>query len=489
MARQQSPDDRFDFRGGLNTSFSDDTVDANEFVSALNMRLNDEYGGLVKRAQTRKVHSDQLGAGAKVLGIHQWENPSGNKELVAICGGTFYHKEQGDTTFTSEAGSLSTTERCRFEEHRDGATIVLYIAQGSSVYKWGTTFATSVATAPDALDLKLYKGRLFGIEDTKRLHYTAVTAPEGWGDFADVETFDTDPLVALALTGSSLALLKGDTIARFTGNDQNTIEIDRESEGISPMAGCVARHTAVEVEAFFFFLSDRGPHLGTEAGVQYIGDKLEGVMKDDWQWSKVPAMALAVYNRGRKAIMLGVPEGASAVGADTFYEYSMVANAWAGKWVFPFEVCSIARYENADGSETVVGGGDDGYVRILDYRASATRLDDVSVAGVGGSAIAGDFQPGTLLFGTSRNYKSLGGEQVLSCDLGAGGALYIDWENEFGDTGTLGPIASAGAGMHQYRFRSKARGARLTLTFREETDAAWRFYGLSLVGTVGSEEV
>src|SRR3990167_10800035 len=120
MARQQPPDDRFDFRGGLNTSFSDDTVDANEFVSELNMRMNDEYGGLVKRAQTRKVHSDQLGAGAKVLGIHQWENPSGNKELIAICGGTFYHKEQADTTFASEVGALSTTERTsyrRSEEH------------------------------------------------------------------------------------------------------------------------------------------------------------------------------------------------------------------------------------------------------------------------------------------------------------------------------------------------------------------------------------
>lgn len=479
MARATAPDVRFDFRKGVNDSHSEDIMDAFEVVQCKNMRAHEEHGALVKRGPTQRVHVSQLESGATVTGLFQWTNPSGNNELVCICNGHFFHKEESDSNFTKVASTFSTSERVRFMTHREGAAIVLYMAAGASIFKWdGTTLTTSISGAPDALDLVLYKGRAFGIEDDKTLHYTDVTAPEDWNSTADVETFDTEPLIGLTVVGSSLALAKADTIARFTGVDQAEIQIDRDTEGISVQAGVAARLTLINADEVGFFLSDRGPYLFTEAGIQYVGKNIEG-----WLGTVNPEyrhLACAGYNRRKREIVLACPTGTSTTN-DECMVFSMVTQAWSGPFAFSFDIACLCRYEYDDGTESLAAGGYDGRVRDIDvFDATLDHKDDILRDDTGGTAIAAEVELPELIFGAPGQVKSLARVQVVMADLGASGELDIDWSNEHGDSGTLPAISSKGAGVDRYSWKSKARGTRIGLSLREETANPFVLAGLKL---------
>lgn len=482
--RPKTRDTRFDFRGGSNPTYTQDVVDTTEVRVARNMRHNSKYGGLEKRGPTQKIHTDQLESGALIVGLHTWTNPSGVNQVVVIAGGHFFHKIQSASTFTkiAQTPTLSTTERCRFQEHRAGATIVLYIAQGSSVYKWdGTTFSQSVTGAPDALDLQLYKGRLFASDDSKTVYYTDPSKPEVWGASADVETFDTKPLVALLVNGSSLCLFKQDTVARFTGDDTNTIRIDRETEGVSVLAGAIARGTVIEAEDFFFMLSDRGPYLGTEEGVQYVGGAVEDVIAG-WTKSSLPN-AVAGYNRGRREIVLVGPNGGSENNQALIF--SLVTQTWLHAWDFPFNVCTLSRHELDDGTETLLAGGYDGYVRDLDARTAGLQaVDDAARDGSGGTDMPASVTLPDIIGGVPGDDKDLTAIQYVRTDLDAGGKLVIEWSNESADSGRVPGIKTTGAGLRTYPFQSAARGTAITLTLKEETDAKWLFTAIDLDLTV-----
>ena len=489
--RATADDVRFDFRGGVNKRFTHETIDATEVISSRNMR-QDELGGWRKRGGSQRIHTEQLESGADVVGLFQWRNPSGVLETVAICGGHFFHKVAAGSTFTKVVASptLDLTIKCRFEVHREGAAIVLYIAQGDSIYSWdGTTFDQEPsANAPDAYDIEIYKSRMFAIDLTKKIYATAVNSPEAWtggesGIATDVETYDTEGCEGLLTIGSSLLILKADNIARFTGVDRAIIRIDRETEGVSSDTGLKALHTLMKVEEIAMFLSDSGILIATESGVQPISDNVDLLIRNDLNWAAIQN-SVGVYLKQRGEVLFMHPFGAATDNDEGIVFNTKTQDLVRDMDFQGFDVCTAARYERADGTETAIVGGYDGRVRELDP-VGLTGKDDRLRDDTGGTDIPGDVELPFLEFGAPGRHKSLRKpEQTVVTDLDASGSLLVDWENEQGDTGTL-TIASAGAGVRSYLWGSKSKGGRLKIKYREETDADWVLHGSVLRAAVG----
>jgi hypothetical protein len=247
MARARTTDNRFDLRGGVNTQMTDDLLDSTELRRALNAR---QYvlGGYQKRGGTQRLQLTAIDGGAEVTGVALWRPAA--RELVALASGNLYYKALDDVDFTEVAGALSTTEYARFATWRDGSDILLLFADGQFRTWDGSTLVEEITDAPAALDVAVYKGRVFAIDGTKRLYGTALRNYEAWaagdgGVFQDIETYDAEGIIAIAKAGSSLLIAKENSIARWTGVSEDEIRIDVETEGVSPIVGCRSRRTFI----------------------------------------------------------------------------------------------------------------------------------------------------------------------------------------------------------------------------------------------------
>ena len=470
--RPRQADPRFDHRGGTNTSFSEEILDATELRLTKNARIG--FGDVVVRLGSKRVHAAAIGTGAAVKGLRQWDAPAG-RQLVAIAGGNFYHKLVAAANFTEIASVLSTTRVARFATYRIGATIVLYIAE-SGLRSWdGTTLTTNIVGSPALIDIASYKGRLWGITGDKRLYGSKLFTPTEWSAgngaiFADVETFDTEGLVRVGVVGSSLLLFKESNTAKLTGVDQSNISIDTDTTGVSNELGLAAPDTLVLLKDAAFGVSVRGPVWFTENGAQEIGDKIlpafTGADKALW------ASSIAEHHPDRNEIWLWIPELGDANNA-TGWIFNYLTQTWSGP-MLGAPTSSFARYRRTDGSRTIVRGGYDGYVREEDLGAK----DDVLSDGSAGASIVWDVQYPVLLFGAPDHVKNMRGRYTVNADLGvAGSQLIAYWQNERGDTGYQ-LITSLGAGVKPYPFKFHyARGVRLVCGFRGSSGQPTRILG------------
>lgn len=478
MARPRSTVPRFDFRGGVNTSFSEDVLDSTELRKVKNGRVL--QADVEKRAGTQRIHDAAIGGVNPVMGVYQWDAPAG-KQVVAIAGTEFYHKLAAATDFTEVLSALSTTKKARFKTFRAGATIKLVIANGELRTWDGAALSAAIAGAPAATDFALYKNRGFAIDGTKTLHFSKINDPTLWGvanlgGSADVETYDSEGLVGLLVLGSSLLLFKEDSIARFTGVDTDDIRIDLETEGVSAEVGLIALQTLVRFDEVGFFVSDRGPYIVTEAGVQAIGLKVQKEFdfanKEKW------ADAVAVHNRGRREIELSIPAGAETTNLTTWV-FNYRTQSWTGPFIRAGSgICTAARYERADGTESAIYGGYDGYVRELDAPASIGAKDDVLRNGTGGTNIELDVEPPVVLGDDPRAIKSLRGKQSVQADLKTNGSLTAYWSSELGNGSVAIPSKGAGLKNYVYKLGGNPKGTRIVTGFRDSTSEIVRLVGL-----------
>lgn len=474
MARARQADPRFDHRGGANTNYSEDILDATELRLAQNVRV--AFGDLVVRQGSKRLHAGAIGSGASVLGLRQWDAPAG-RQLTAIAGGNFYHKLAGAADFTAIASTLSTVRIARFTPYRVGAAIVLYFAEGA-LRSWdGTTLVTAIANAPALIDVCSYKGRLWGHTGDKRLYGSKLFDPATWasgngGIFADVETFDTEGLVRVGTIGSSLLMWKENNTAKLTGIDQTDIKIDTQTTGVSNELGLVAPDTLVLMKDAAFGLSVRGPVWFTENGAKEIGDKILPAFtqanKALWQ------NAVAEHHPDRNEIWLWLPALGDTNNA-TGWIFNYLTQAWAGPMTGVI-ASSFARYRRADGTRTIARGGVDGFVRDEDVTNSGK--DDALADGTGGTPIFWDARYPALLYGAPGNVKNMKSVQAVSADLGVvGSQISAYWQNERGDT-NFSLITSRGAGVQAYAFKLHgARGARLSCGFRGSNGIPTRING------------
>lgn len=487
----RAADSRFDFVLGLNTTHSPDVMDAREVRSARNGRLT-TYGAISKRAGTKRITSGDMGA-FRVFGVVQWDNPSAAGEIVAICDADLWYKTLAGTSWTNVASTLSTANMVSFAPYKTGGTNRLYFADGA-LRKWtATTLTTSITGAPAARFLRVYGERMFATNNTSTLYWSKINDPETWtapdGGQANVETYDSEPIVGMETIGSSLLLFKQNSIARFTGTTAATIEVRKETEGISPEVGCIAPMTIIRVDDFVFFLSDRGPYICNESGVQPIGLKIEKDM-EDWNkahWSK----SVAVFNPLRREVWLFVP-GAGKTVNDTGYCYNVRSQAWTGPWDFgdTFNAACACRFEDSNGIEGVLLGGYDGIVRDGDFgEDDGGAKDDALSDGTGGTNVTLEIEYPPLMFGDPGAVKMLQGTQYVHGDLRTNGSLTLTLTGDERSTASTRTIASKGAGVKSYRYQGAWRGRRPILEVKDATADVVTITGIQTEAVIGRRVV
>ena len=481
MPRAEVRSTQFDFRGGLNSNFSEDVLNENELRNMQNARA--KLGDLEKRAGTQRLHTTVLGSGAPVCGVYQWDAPLG-KQLVAIAGGNFYHKLAAAANYTQIASTLTTTDRATFTPYRIGGNVKLLIAD-KALRTWdGTTLVTAIAGAPAADRAIIYKLRAFAIDGTKTMSFSKIGDPTLWsvangGGTIDIETYDDAQNMALMVLGSSLLIAKRNNVARFTGVDTSNIRVDVETEGVSGEVGCIAPNTFVRFDEYGFMLSDRGPYIVTEAGVKEIGLKVaKGFDFGDrslWQ------SAQATHNRRRKEIWLtcGAPSDADTVNKYVWI-YNYTTSTWSGPFLFSWPgVITLGRYQRTDDTESIQIGGQDGYVRDGDVEEVGS-VDDVLKDGTGGSSVTMDVQLPDVTAGAPERVKSMRGKNELVADLGAAAgeasAVTAYWTSELG-SGSV-PLVTLGAGVRTYRYKLSAKGARIVHGFTSASKRMIRILGV-----------
>lgn len=474
----------WDFRGGVNSTYSPDALDKTEVVSATNARLT-TFGALSKRGGSQRNHATVLQSSTKVLGLHQWDNPSQTGELVAVCNGNLKHKALADADYTNVAGTLNTTNRMIFAPYRVSGTDRLYIADGGLLNKWTATSLTeNISGSPSAKFICVYKERMFAADGTHTIYWSKIADPETWtspdGGQANVDTYDAEPIVGMATCGSSLLIFKEDSIARFTGTENTTIQIDKDTEGVAKGVGCIAAGTIVAVDDFVFFLSDRGPYIANEGGVQPIGQKIEAELAnwDKSNWS----LSWAVHNKDRREIWLFVPDNAVN---DVCWVYNLRTQSWTGPWSFGYNVICACPFERTDGTEGVLLGGSDGWVRDGDNSTNGAK-DDVLSDNTGGTNVSMAITFPPFLFGDPSSVKLMPGTQWVQADLGASGSLSCAGTGDERPSSTsTKTIASTGAGVKSYKFNLAWRGHRPSLTLTEATSNAVSILGLTLEAIIG----
>jgi len=481
MARPRLVDSRYDFRDGVNSSYSEDLLSHSELRRGQNARSF--LGDIEKRWGSQRIHVNTIGGGALVKGVFQWESPAG-QEIVAICNAKFYHKLLADADFTEVipgAGTpLTTTDAATFAVYRTGATNKLLIADKMFRTWDGTTLVMSIAGAPDADRTVIYKLRACGINGTKTLFLSKIGNPLLWdvtsgGISVDIETYDSTQLLGIIVIGSSLLIFKANNIARFTGVDASNIRVDVETEGISPDTGLAAVNTLVSIEEAAFFVSDRGPQLANESGIKEIGLKVS--KEFDFANNAWISGAFAVHHRGRREVWLSLPPTGQAQNTRTWI-YNYRTEAWSGPFIFPFNAAATARYERADGSESVFIGGYDGRIRDADVKTYGAK-DDVLKDGTGGTSVTMDVELPALLGGAPDTIKSLRDKNKIEADLGAAGSLVPYWTSELNPAGSSVAVPTKGAGVHNYAYKfANAKGARIVHGLRESTSEITRILGV-----------
>jgi hypothetical protein len=477
----QQTESRFDFRGGVNRSFSPDVLDQTELVTAQNLELV-RYGGLVKRPGTRRIHDTALPG--PVMALHHWIGPQGH-QIVAIAEGRLWSKGIEDADFVEVTDdednpvAFSETARATFTQHTQFGAAELYIADGT-LWRFDGTDVEEVDEAHDGLALnEVYKSRLYASDLSKTVYWSAVSQPEVWSSIfdagqANAETYDETGITGLKTVGGSLLIFKQNSIARFTGVSTDDIRLDQQTEGVSADVGSIVIGQITRMEEAVFFLSDRGPYIGSEAGIQPVGVKVEREFVvedfDDWQKCSV------AHHKGRRQMWACLPDGA-------VWCYDYRAGAWTGPHEFPFRITRMAEIENPDGSESLILGCEDGFVREQTLRSSV-HLDDVLRDGTGGVAVEVDLTLPDLLFGAPQAFKAAYASQEVTADLGEGGRIVAETS---GDECPVREVAipSRGSGVNQYRFRPAWRGRRLGLRIRETTSYPMELYGLVLSAETG----
>lgn len=368
-----------DWLGGRNTTVSPDRLQANELVDCTNMRMAERYGALVKRAGSQRLHETTLGA--SVTGVFQWDAPGG-KQLVAVADGSLFFLDEEDVEFTEEAPGMgdefSITVPQKFQPFRaasSGAPLVLFIADGK-VYKWTGTATEldridGVDNVPQADLLIAYHTRMFW-RDTrfpKHVFWSVIgDAEDGTDDgalenggSALVDVLTGESIVAFAVQGNSLLVSTRDSVVRFTGYSSLDIDIQQDTEGVSSEQGATGSQAFATADNVVYLVSDRGAQAAVESGLAPIGAKVERDFEtegpEDW---------IVQPHRGRGEVWF--------IKGDTVYPYSLRVKQWYGPFVYPFTITSAARYEMPDGSENIVAGCSDGFVRLMDIGTTDDRI-------------------------------------------------------------------------------------------------------------------
>lgn len=430
MPKPAALESRSDFRGGLNSAVSPDLLNINELTVAENVRLDSQFGALAKRPGSRRIHTTVIGVGAAVLGLTQWDSPSG-LEVVAIAGGRFYHKttQFGDFTEVIPANAFSTTGPTVFAPFRStsaNAALVLFMASANgNVYQWDGTTLTQidgVQDVPNADFLAAYHTRMFStdIDFPKNTFFSKVgdattfsTGGSNDGGSAIVDLLSGEAILAYAVLGSSLAMATSNSIVRFTGYSTQDIQIQQDTEGISADTGIVGPLALITAESVGFLLADRGPYLVQQEGLTPIGVKIEPTF-DSLDRTVLADIALG-FHHGKREVFYATTRTTDTKTGQSIFVYSLRLQSWVGPWTYPFGIRTFSRYQDSVGDEFLIAGGDDGFVRHMELGA----VDDRLANDTGGSSYTMLAELAPIFFDTGPGVTKSLDHMLLQADLPA----------------------------------------------------------------------
>jgi hypothetical protein len=501
MPKREYIESRYDFSGGLHTSCSPDAMAPNELRQAQNVRLSSTLKAVEKRGGTQYMHSDSLAN--NVIGIYQWDAPSG-KQLVAItAAGGLYYKTLAASTWTSAstnifATALTPPPRVFFQPARgsaSGAALKLYIAvrksattgvyaswDGSSLVNLtGTNGLPSAPTWCVAYHTRmflgdaLYPNHLFwtDVGDMGAADGTGITG----GGSAIVATLGGDSLLGATQVGSSLALFTDDSVGRLTGYSNNDVQIAQDTEGIAAQTGAVGSKAWCNVEDYVAFLSERGVYLMAESGIQLISAKIQDILDGlNRYWLNG---AILAYHRGRRELWLAVPPSAAVVNT-YIYVYSMQAQAWTGPFVHGLGIYDLRRFEDSVGDEYLMCSMAN-FCMIMDCAHYTDFADYTGANGVGFSTaveLAPFFgEPGPV---SEKIWDRMKVRAYVPANSQLQPAYAVDATSSFSNT-TATIDAAAVTLPNSYRIDFYAQGDVLRLKFYENgVEAGWTLNGVQL---------
>lgn len=466
-----------DFRGGRNTSYSPDLLDDNELVDSTNARVT-TFGAILKRTGSRRMHTTAIGSAAAVRGVTQWDQ-AGTNQTVAIAGGKLYHKTTDFGEFTEVTPGVgdefSTTLPAYFQPFRassSGAPLHLYIASGGKYYDWdGSTLTRidGVSSAPPAHLLTAYHTRIFAVDRTnfpKHLYWSVIGDPEDFtagtitqGGSNIVDLLSGDEIEQLETVGSSLIIATADSIVRFTGYSSEDIQIAQDTEGVSADIGVVGGRALKRIETFAACLSDRGPYLVVEAGVQNIGAKVEFDF-DNLSRANI-GNAVVGHHRQRREIWFAVTGTGDSNLNKTVYVFNYRLQAWSGPFTYSFGINDLYRYEDSNGDEWLMAGCSDGFVRHMDIGA----LDDVLADGSGGSTYTMTVELKPIFFDTGPGIRKILRRANVQADLTSSTALVLKFAWDAGGLSSYN-VTWASNNVQNHRIdASDEQGERLRVQF------------------------
>lgn len=377
---------------GLNRTAADEDCALGEYRDGTNLDLSDKEtagDGILTKGYLRPRRPWAVWCNldpTPVIGLGSWDAPTVADQTVAINNNAFWHSTAPGGTPTTKVSSPSLSAVIApvvFAPFRSGATPKLFFCGSEGALRsWdGTTLVASISGAPAATFIAVYKDRLFAIDGSATLYWSAVGDGTLWsvgagGGSAVVGLSDTDKLVGLGVVGSSLLVVKSSSIARFTGTDAETIEIDVGSEGVSRSIGSgnagqlsVGHGNIITTDWGVLVVDERALYLAGEAGVTHISAKLGQPA------GLGPQPRMAAYDPNRRAIWYFVYQKG-------FFLYRPETGVWVGPWTSkihqptpftPASMCAVSTLQGAVLTLAMAFGSDqdNGTIYVEDYTAGA----------------------------------------------------------------------------------------------------------------------
>ncbi len=339
--------------------------------------------------------------------------------------------------------------------------------------------------APTADFIRVYHTRMFAHQPTLLKHlfwsrvgdatfFTTGTGTDGGSAIREV--LNGEKLVALEVIGSSLLLVSTDSVMRFSGQDNNNIQISQDSEGVTAEVGSVGQLALKRFENAAAMLSIYGPYVLTELYAQTIGEKVKPdfELNTNLDGTNVSKSQLA-WNRQRREMCFIVPRTVDSGVPKTIYPYSVRLQTWQGPWTYSVGMVYANRFQRSDNTESFMSAGSDGFVRDMDTGIK----DDVLADGTGGTNISLSVTLPVLHFGDPGIVKALRWMK-LQANLPIGSNLAVGVVVDGVSTGTFTPVPSD-SGEEDYRVDLVGVGRRPVLTFTESSAQAPVVYGVSLM--------
>lgn len=384
-----------------------------------------------------------------------------------------------------------------FKDPTANGALSLYFTSGGHLLKWpgsGSTITQLDPTnsAPTASMVISYHTRAFATTaaQPKTLFWSKIGDPTDWatgakdkGGFAITDFLTQNALVSLETLGSSLVMATSGSVMRFTGHSSDDIVIAQDTEGISAEVGCVGAYALKRFENVAAMMSERGPYAVTETHVEPIGEQLAG----DWYQLDTSNLSKTSvnYHRGRKELWVAVARTVDGGQCKAIYVQSARLGAWQGPWTYSFGITSLAQYVDVNGIPNLLSGGEDGFIRIMDFQAAGTTtvLDDVLYDGSSGTAVTMTVEFPVLHFGIPGLKKQLKWI-LLQADLTASSALKVKISCD-GASFTDHSVTGLGAGVKEYRrdiLSSISQGFRTRMQFVDASNQMIAVNGWTLVG-------